>query len=357
MNSGKIGKIVLSKVLAMPLEKYVAYIDKKIHQHIHHIPTQIQAAVRQQRQQRSTLVSNKKVVYAKVCLRDGKLTLTISDPRLKNRILLEHSMNHDNGVVALKWINTRNQFSKHILRSLLDYQRAFWRSGKEIDLKPLTLKQFLSLYPCNYLDQSRLSRLLSNLLVEAPHGEIICLKHLFLSNKRCYAYRIKEIINATDDGLTDREIQRSLRERSIHLSIRVICNCRKLLGIPNYKERTSHYYGKNIRFSDYIRLSDKRFNCIPSEPGVYELSLSYKVQYVKHRCDVLYIGSSTNVRKRVSSYSSRSIRNTRLRPFIRYSDVWVRYFITERYSEVEKELLKHFKKTYGELPKGNSIGG
>lgn len=357
MNSGKIGKIVLSKVLGMPLEKYVAYIDKKTHQHIHHIPTQIQAALREQGQQRSTLVSNKKVVYAKVCLRDGKLALTILDPRLKNIIPLEHSMNHDNGVVALKWINTRNEFSKHILRSLLDYQQVFWRSGREIDLKPLTLKQFLLLYPCNYLDQSRLSRLLSNLPVKAPHGEIICLRHLFLSNKRRCAYHIKEIINATDEGLTDREIQCSLRERSIRLSVRVICNCRKVLGIPNYKERSSQYYGKNIRFSDYIRLSDKRFNCMPSEPGVYELSLSHKVRYMKHRCDVLYIGSSGNVRKRVSSYSGGSVKNTRLRPFIRYSDVWVRYFITERYGEVEKELLKQFKKTYGELPKGNCIGG
>ncbi|MCL5035180.1 MAG: hypothetical protein M1395_08790 [Bacteroidetes bacterium] len=357
MNSGKIGKIVLSKVLAMPLEKYLAYIDKKIHQHIHHIPAEIQAALRQQGQQYSTLVSNRKVAFAKVWLRDGKPALAVLDPRLKNRIPLEHSMDHDNGIVALKWINTRNELSKHILRSLLDYQRAFWRSGKEVDLKPLTLKQFLSLYPCNYLDQSRLSRLVSNLLVEAPHGEIVRLRHLFLSGKRHCAYHIKEIINVTDESLTDNEIQYLLRERNIHLSLRVICNCRKLLGIPNYRERASHYYGKNIRFSDYIRLLDKRFNCIPSEPGVYELSLSYKVRYLKHRCDVLYIGSSTNVRKRVSSYSGRSIRNTRLRPYIQCSDVRVRYFTTESYSEMEKELLKHFKKTYGELPKGNSIGG
>jgi hypothetical protein len=299
----------------------------------------------------------KKLVYARVVVCGGELTFEITDHRLANKVPLDHYKIPGNGIVALMWINTRNAFSKHILRGLLNYQREFWCSGKEADLKPLTLKEFLLLYPFTYLDESRLSRLVSTLLVETPHGKLISLRELFPSKKRCCAYRIEEIINQNDAPLKDKDIRTLIGSEGIHLSVRTICNCRKLLSIPNYNQRLSHYYGKDMRYSDYVKLSKGQYNRIPSEGGVYELSTANKIQYARHRCDVLYIGSSKHIRKRLLSYSGSKGKNARLKHFANGFDIFVRYSLTVDYVHLEKQLLKHFKMTYGELPKANKLGG
>lgn len=39
------------------------------------------------------------------------------------------------------------------------------------------------------------------------------------------------------------------------------------------------------------------------------------------------------------------------------SILYVRFFLTDQFIQVENELLKQFKRTYGELPKGNILGG
>lgn len=362
----KIGLIILSKILRMPLEQYLKYIDMKTlvepceHKSAdRNLPAKYIAKkeagrpAKLERDKRGV----KKFVYAKVMVQNSKLTFEISAPRLEKSIPVVNQKISDNGIVALKWINTRNELSKHILCSLIDYQSSFWRSGKETDLIPLTLKKFLKLYPAQFLDQSRLSRLLPTLLVETPHGKVVCLRELFPSRKKCYAYLIQEIINRDDALLKDSDIKKYLDSRGIHLSLRSICYCRKLLNIPSYKYRIFHYYGKNIRFSDYIKLSKGQFNRIPAEPGVYELSITKKIEYVKNYSEVLYIGASKNIRKRLLNYSSAKTKNIRLKVFVNGSGLFVRYILTDNYVNVEKDLLRHFKITYGELPKANILGG
>ncbi len=79
--------------------------------------------------------------------------------------------------------------------------------------------------------------------------------------------------------------------------------------------------------------------------------------FVVVKRDVLYIGASKNIRKRLSNYSGSKTKNVRLKLYVNGFDLFVRYFLTKNYVQVEKELLKHFKKTYGELPKANRSGG
>jgi len=345
MNNKKTALIILSQVLEMPLERYLTYIDKKTNT----VPATIE--------HRPQFTKSKRMSYAKVYVKNGELKFSVTDPRLVHMIPIDRQeFNDDNRIVALKWINTRNALSGHILKSLINYQRSFWHSGKEADLLPLTLRQFLLLYPFKHLDQSRLSRLLPKLRVEMPNGKVITLRKLFPSKKRCHAYRIEALINQHDTPLKDREIQTALAHQGIHLSLRTICNCRKLLNIPNFKQRQSDYYGKNLRFSHYVKLSRGQVNRIPCEAGVYELSVSEKVQYAKHSSNVLYIGCSKNLRKRMLTYSG-SVKNHRLRAYMNGSTLYVRFFLTEHFTRIENELLKQFKRTYGELPKANIIGG
>lgn len=325
----------------MPLGRYLAFIEKTTNSHVPVPPRH--------------LLAGEKTIYANLAVSEGAIIPEIPDERLWKRYSLDRNLDRK-VMFAFQWINTKNEFSYHILQALITYQRDYWLSGKEVDLKPLTLKEFLHRFPHQYLDLSRLSRLVGNLLVRTPHNEVISLRNLFTSTKRLYAYHVKQVVDETGDALSDPDIQHRLKQKGLHLSVRTICNCRKLLNIPNHKERASHYYGRDIAFSDPMAISERKFNWIPAEPGVYELSLDSKISYSRYRSDVVYIGASKNLRKRIASYSGKSLRNGRLLQLVRDRQLFVRFCVSEEYQALEKSLLKNYKNNYGELPKANSNG-
>ncbi|NQT65286.1 MAG: GIY-YIG nuclease family protein [FCB group bacterium] len=343
----KIGKIIFSKVLEMSLVKYLTFIEKTTKQMSYRI---------------SGIVENE-MFYAKVRINNiypdmiedkSGLRLEVSNDCLFNFYSTEN-FTENKLICSLNWIKTRNEFSLHILKNLLDYQSKYWFSGKKVDLKPLTLKQFLSLYPLPYLDQTRLSRLIPNLSIMNPQDQLINIRSLFISKKKHHALLIKEIVDENESVLKDKDIQYLLAQKKVHLSLRTICNCRKLLNIPNYKERDV-YYEKDITFNDYRLLAKKYLNKIPSEPGVYELSISSKINYMNRRSSVIYLGCSNNLRKRIANYLGNKIKNVHLNNFADKYDLSVRFFLTEKHKLVEKKLLKNFKNKYSELPKANSLG-
>lgn len=345
MKNENVGKIIFSKVLQMPLDKYMAFIEKSIplFERDHQFIPERQMVVRKKN-------------YANLLVKDGAIIPEILDDRLQMRYSVDRG--HERKVIfALRWINTRNEFSYHVLQYLIIYQRDYLFSGKEVDLKPLTFREFLFRFPCKYLDQSRLSRLVSNLVVKTLHNEIISLRSLFISRKRWSAYQVKQVVDENEDALTDSGIQDQLKKREIHLSVRTICNCRKLLNIPHHKERASHYYGRDIAFSDSIAISERSFNRIPAEPGVYELSIDLKISYTRQKSDVVYIGASRDLRKRIASYSGKSLKNDRLVQLVKGYKLFVRYCATKEYRALEKSLLRNFKSNYSELPKANINGG
>jgi len=238
----KIAKIIFAKILKLPLKGYLTFIERT---------TMAPAG--------STSTgeyTDEGSLYARILVKNGDPCFEIPDKRLENihsvGILMDNKI-----VCSLNWINTRNQFSMHILKNLLCYQKKFWLSGKKMDLKPLTLKGFLELYPMQYLDQSRLSRLISNLSVLSPQKNPVCLKDLFISRRRYFAYQIKRIIERNKAVLKDKDIQYLLAAERINLSVRTICNSRRLLNIPGHKGRNPDYYGRGITFSGYINLVKK----------------------------------------------------------------------------------------------------
>ncbi len=343
-----IAKITLSKILKMTLVKYVTFIEQKINGAKDHKGKRVS-------------------FYAKVIPMNGYLKLSAKGPPQADaygveisdkRLLKQYPINAtNNNEVVVKMINTRNEFSEHTIRGILKFQKKYWESGKESDIKPLSFRQFLSLFPFPKLDESRLSRLVSVLPLQTQGGKIVNLRRLFSSRRRSFATVIKGVIDESDEALTDKEIQTVLRNKyDIHLSVRSICECRKLLSIPNFRERSDCYYPKGISFSNHIALISKAFNRIPSEPGVYELCLLTKIPYPKCSSRVIYIGCSKNLYRRISNYNGRVLKNKRIEEFIHNNNISIRYHVTAHYIKLEKELLKNFKQHYGQLPKGNIIG-
>ena len=356
LHGSTIAKITLSKILKMSLVKYIKFIERKINGAEYHKGKRVS-------------------FYAKVVPMNGYLKLSakgppqadaygveISDERLLKRYPINATnepASPEDGTsgIVVKMINTRNEFSEHTVCGILKFQKKYWESGKESDIKPLSFKQFLSLFPFPKLDESRLSRLVSVLPLQTQGGKIVNLRMLFSSRRRSFATVIKGVIDESDEVLTDKEIQTVLRDQyDIQLSVRTICECRKLFSIPNFRERSDCYYPKGISFSNHIALISKAFNRIPSEPGVYELCLLTKIPYPKCSSRVIYIGCSKNLYRRISNYNGRVLKNKRIEEFIRNNNISIRYHVTAHYIKLEKELLKNFKQHYGQLPKGNIIG-
>lgn len=337
LHGSMIAKITLSKILKMRLEKYTAFIERKLN------------GAEGQHGKRPSF-------YAKVIPTNGDLRLEMADERLLKRYPNPET-NSSASRIVVKMINTRNELSEHIVRGILEFQRTFWETGKESDIKPLMLQQFLSLFPCPGLDASRLSRLVSALRLQTQYGRIVSMRRLFISRRRFFASSIKSVIDDSDESLTDKDIQTVLQKRcDICLSVRTVCECRKLLSIPNFRERHACYYPRGISFSKPLVLRSKDFHRIPTEPGVYELCVSLKTHYPKCSGHVIYIGSSKNLRRRTADYTGRVLKNKLIADFLLSDNVCIRYHVTRNYIRLEKELLKNFKQHYGRLPKGNIIG-
>ena len=173
-------RIILAKVLSLPLRKYLAFLEDMTQEPKTPCP--------------AADLAERKQAYAEVVVEDGAPGFRVCDPRLLKIYPVPESSD-DKRACSLNWINTRNRFSAHIAHKLLQCQRDYWLSGREADLRPLGLQQFLALYPLDHLDASRLSRLLARLWVLTPRHELICLRRLFPSRKRVAALRIKELIS------------------------------------------------------------------------------------------------------------------------------------------------------------------
>jgi len=336
-----IGKIIFSRVLSMPMAKYREYIAS-----VCGVP----AASR-----RYDGGQPGETVFARVKISSRNPATEIADNCFIEKFPVPAADPWT--ICSLCWINTRNRFSRHILRNLLRYQKRYWLTERETDLRPLSLKRFLTEYPLRYLDVSRLSRLLAVLRVETPKGGNIGLRSLFVSNLRYCSFVVRKIINHSTNSLNDRRIQERLRQKGIAVSIRTVCYARGLLHIPNYAERNRTGYEGKAQFSGYFPLNRENITRIPEIPGVYEISAAASVNYRNGKSMTAYLGATKCLRRRLMHYTNGQIKNTALLPIIRESGVNIRYFPTDNYRNCEKRLLLNFKTCFGELPMANVLGG
>jgi hypothetical protein len=337
----KIGKIIFSRVLSMPMAKYREYIAS------------VCGAPAASRRDDSGQTGE--TVFARVKILSHNTATEIADNCFIETFPVTAA--DPQTICSLRWINTRNQFSRHILWNLLRYQKRYWLTERETDLRPLSLNRFLIEYPFRYLDVSRLSRLLAVLRVETPKGGNMGLRSLFVSNLRFYSFVIKEIINQSKNSLNDRQIQERLRQKGIAISIRTVCYARGLLHIPNYVERNKSGYEGTVQFSGYFPLNRENIAKIPEISGIYEMSAAANFNYRKGKSMTAYLGATKCFRRRLMHYTNGQIKNTVLLPIIRESGVNVRYFPTDNYRDCEKRLLLNFKACFGELPMANVLGG
>jgi len=218
---------------------------------------------------------------------------------------------------------------------------------------PISQKEFIENYPFPYLDISRMSRLLKNTKISHNDKEYY-LKDFFPNRKKINLNILEHIVKKKKCRMKDREIQEIMKSQNIELSVRTICNYRKTLQIPAFNK----YYLSTLYdscFSNFIVLNKKSLKQIPQKPGVYEISIGKNIEYKNYTSSIIYFGCSKNLRKRINNYIHGNIKNSIIRFYRKKYDLLIRYFTTENYIRIEKELLLDFKDKFGSLPIANKI--
>ncbi|MFW0860408.1 MAG: hypothetical protein AAGB97_09755, partial [Dehalococcoidia bacterium] len=92
-------------------------------------------------------------------------------------------------------------------------------------------------------------------------------------------------------------------------------------------------------------------------PGVYELRLdNAKIDYPNGSCEILYIGSGRNLRKRLLSHLSPNTKNGDIKRFVREKSCVFRYLqVPNGWDREEESLYDLFVRTFGDSPLCNHV--
>ncbi|HDY67229.1 MAG TPA: hypothetical protein ENH85_05500 [Candidatus Scalindua sp.] len=345
MNRRIVGQMILANILEMSIDKYLNYVDRFItitsaapFYKIYHIDKRIMTM-------RPRGVTG-------VVVREADEFRFYSPKYIKLNFELLWEPGNIKLKYSMNWIKTKNLFIYHIMNNLLTLQRNFWQTQDRKRLVPISLKEFLEEYPFLYLDVSRLSRLLNNNWIFL-NGAKYLLRDLFWSTRKVHACIMQHVIRQQQHRMKERKIRDILkRDYGINISVRTTCNYRNSVHIPAYnKDYLTNPYDNG--FSRIRTLHKKSLPMIPKRTGVYEISINKDIKYQNFASRVIYFGRSINLRNRIQSYLYDNIKNAVIEYYQKSYELFIRYFATYRYIQVEEELLVRFMDKFGSLPVAN----
>ncbi|MGB1103596.1 MAG: RNA polymerase factor sigma-54 [Crocinitomicaceae bacterium] len=145
---------------------------------------------------------------------------------------------------AAKWFIDAIQQRQHTLlytmRAIVDYQREYFLSGDDTDLKPMILKDIADIVE---MDISTISRVANSKYVQTPYG-IMSLKYFFSeslatdSGEEVSTREVKKILQDAVDAedkkkpLTDQKLTDLLKEKGYKIARRTVAKYREQLDIP-----------------------------------------------------------------------------------------------------------------------------
>lgn len=217
---------------------------------------------------------------------------------------------------------------------------------------------------------SWISRVTKGMTIILPNGQEKALSFFFPSGNEINKFRIKELLDKEQESLKVEKINRPLSDEEISIELEKkygLCisrwsvnKCRKALGIPIAKRRITCYKYPPLSLNYSISYSltiQSVNNNVPFKPGIYELSLKGQtIQYQKGQTEVIYIGSTKNLKKRLREHVGPSSKNGEIRAFLRKHSCLFRYIIMQKnWRKEEGRLYNLFVDTYGKPPKCNRV--
>lgn len=377
-----LGKIVLSRFLEIPLRSYdhlVRCLDRET------VPLQISGEISVGGLTNTRWVSDAfhdGKTLGEVRWEGGMPELLYHSPsfireyRLKDEIPERDPLEGDNGkkfsktLHRLRLVNTRNRLTHALVRLMISWQAAYLRTGDPTLLLPLTQKQISEelrtggLYS-GVADPSRISRLVRNIGIrDREGGRIITLSELAPSSRKICCHFVAHVIRnekllTKEDRiaalLTDKEIsERVSAEFGVQLSKRTVSYVRREIGIPAGRERRAAglYHEATADFSPPMSLSLPNLReTVPNESGVYEIR-----SFIPGAPEVIvYIGSSGNLRKRLTHHLTGSGNNLRLREKIAGGARFRYQVFKGGWRNAEREIYRTYCSTFGAPPECNRM--
>ena len=137
-------------------------------------------------------------------------------------------------------IKERNQMLLFCVQAIVNYQKAFFLSGDEADLRPMILKDIAEI---TAMEISNISRITSSKFIQTPHGTYV-LKYFFtegLSTEEgddASSREVKKILREAihgepkDKPLADEKLMEILNNKGYHIARRTVAKYREAMGIP-----------------------------------------------------------------------------------------------------------------------------
>lgn len=145
---------------------------------------------------------------------------------------------------AAKWFIDAIKQRQHTLLltmdAIMNYQREFFLTGDETNIKPMILKDIADIVE---MDISTVSRVANSKYVETPYG-IFLLKYFFSeslsteSGEEVSTREVKKILQEAVDGenkkkpLTDEKLMNHLKDKGYNIARRTVAKYREQLSIP-----------------------------------------------------------------------------------------------------------------------------
>ncbi|WP_066757348.1 RNA polymerase factor sigma-54 [Crocinitomix algicola] len=145
---------------------------------------------------------------------------------------------------SAKWfidaIQQRQHTLMYTMKAILDYQKEYFLSGDDTDLKPMILKDIADIVE---MDISTISRVANSKYIQTPYG-IMSLKYFFSeslstsSGEEVSTREVKKILSDAVDNeskkkpLTDQKLTDLLKEKGYNIARRTVAKYREQLDIP-----------------------------------------------------------------------------------------------------------------------------
>ncbi|WP_218136992.1 GIY-YIG nuclease family protein [Paraburkholderia lycopersici] len=287
----------------------------------------------------------------------------------------------------LRLINTRNRLTDALAGAAIAAQEHYLRSGAPLTLTPLTqglLSARLRADPqlAVVADEGRVSRLVRRLSLTTADGRIVPFATLAPKPRQVHRHMVESVIREEKSRmlrgdlqtpLTDDAIARILaQDYGVRVLRRSVASIRRDLAIPDSRNRRARmgYVAATEGFSPLLPLTAQTLRaCVPDQPGVYEIRAN--AEAAQHGSsgswtdsglaratptDVVYIGSSSDLRQRLGHHLRGSSNNMPLFQCIARGAARVRYCVVEEaWRAAERMLYEVFCVTFGAPPSFNRM--
>lgn len=267
----------------------------------------------------------------------------------------------NNNHLKLLNINIKNETILNIVELLFSLQKLYLKTNYYQDITMINRKKFIIEYDKrfgSYMDLSILSKIFNNTLY-FHRNNIHKLTNLIPKENLLYSLYIKDLINSDAYSLKgDSQISKILfSEFGIKISRRTICYIRNKYLIPKVQKKNDFYFylcDKKF-YGDKKILSKQNVSSLENNlNGIYELSSDKLKKYPFSQNNIIYIGSSKNLKKRLWTYTSENAHTKNIRDFIKENEeIYFRIIKTINYKEFEMKFMNAFIDMNGELPKLN----